>query len=474
MSAAGNAQVAPAPQAQAAPPIPPAAAPPVAYPGGYPNPSPNVYVGAPPVAPPQPPPGMAAMLYQAYPGGPQQVYYVPTQGKQTGVAGGVLAGLEAQLRAIAATDKLEGFSLKQTFGQAFSHHTPEEINDYLVTGSARTTPPLELVDTNWPRPWMFFRVLALLAVAYAAFYGLFIYSQNPLSTPAIWVLGTFAVPLATLMLVWELNTPRNVSIAEVLKFLIAGGGISIAIADLLYLVPVLSNTNNILVPGFVEETAKILAVVIVTWGATSQRYSYQLNGILIGCAVGAGFACCETMGYGWNAYTQTVIQGVQQAMQAQGQTTVISIFDAAMKNAVINLSLRGVLAPFGHVVWCAISAGALWRVKGDKAVSPTMLLDGRFLRAFIIPMAMHDLWDSPWATGGTGLVGWHWATLALDGSISWYILFTMVQQGLHQVRDMKRAQLQHTVAHIEATLGLGVMRRPMQPVPAPPGYAVSR
>jgi len=32
------------------------------------------------------------------------------------------------------------------------------------------------------------------------------------------------------------------------------------------------------------------------------------------------------------------------------------------------------------------------------------------------------------------------------------VLFTMVQQGLHQVRDMKKAQLEHTVAHVEATL----------------------
>jgi RsiW-degrading membrane proteinase PrsW (M82 family) len=391
-------------------------------------------------------------MYQAYPGGPQQVYYMPAQSAQAHGAHGVLEGLNAQLRAIAATDQLEGFSLKDTFGQALSKHTEDEINDYLVTGSPRTTPPLELVSTDWPKPWMFFRILAILAVAYGAFYGLFVYSQNPLSIPAIMVLGTFAMPLATLMLVWELNTPRNISITTVLKFVIVGGGCSIAIADLLYLVPIFSNPDNILVPGFVEETAKILAVVVVTWGVTSRRYSYQLNGILIGCAVGAGFACCETLGYGFNAFTQTLIQVLPGA--ANG-TPLGPIIDAATKDMVTNLTLRGLLAPFGHVVWCAISAGALWRVKGDKPVSPAMLLDGRFLRAFIIPMAMHDLWDSPWAAGGVGLVGWHWAVLALDGAISWYVLFTMVQQGLHQVRDMKKAQLEHTVAHVEATLGLG-------------------
>jgi len=445
-----------APAAAAAPPAGPPPVPPMA--GGY---------GVPPAS--QPPPGMVPMLYQAYPGGPQQVYYVPAaQGAHGHAGAGVLEGLESKIRELASTDKLEGFSLKETFGQAFSKHTEDEIDDYLVTGSSRTTPPLELVNTNWPKPWMFFRVLAMLAVAYAAFYGLFVYSQNPLSIPAIMVLGTFAVPLATLMLVWELNTPRNVSIATVLRIIIIGGGCAIAIADLGYLVPILSNPNNILVPGFVEETAKILAVVIVTWGATSRRYSYQLNGILIGCAVGAGFACCETLGYGWNAFTQTLIQVLPGA--ANG-TPLGPIIDAATKGMVTNLTLRGVLAPFGHVVWCAISAGALWRVKGDKPVNLAMLLDGRFLRAFIIPMAMHDLWDSPIATGGVGLVGWHWAVVALDGLISWYVLFTMIQQGLHQVRDMQKAQLQHTLQHVEATLGLGTMRPPMPPAPVPVGAA---
>jgi protease PrsW len=440
LGAAGSAQ------APAAQPAPPAAAP-AAYPAAYQH-------------PPVPPPGMVPMMYQAYPGGPQQVYYVPAQGAHAQGAGGLLEGLNAQIRAIAATDKLEGFSLKQTFGQAFSKHTEDEINDYLVTGSARTTPPLELIDTNWPKPWMFFRVLAILAVAYAAFYGLFVYSQNPLSIPAIMVLGTFAMPFATLMLVWELNTPRNVSIATVLKVVIIGGGVSIAIADLLYLVPIFSNTSNVLVPGFVEETAKILAVVVVTWGATSQRYSYQLNGILFGCAVGAGFACCETLGYGWNAFTQVLIAVLPGA--ANG-TPLGPIIDAATKNTVESLTLRGLLAPFGHVVWCSISAGALWRVKGDKPVSLSMLFDGRFLRAWIIPMAMHDLWDSPICTGGTGLVGWHWGVLVIDGMISWYVLFTMVQQGLHQVRDMKKAQLEHTVAHVEETLGLSAKRFVMPP-----------
>jgi protease PrsW len=433
IGAASSAQAAAAPQ--------PAAS--AAYPAAYP--------GA-----PAPPPGMVPVVYQATPGGPQQVYYMPAQGGQAHASAGLLAGLNAQIRAIASTDQLEGFSLKQTFGQAFSKHTEDEINDYLVTGSSRTTPPLEMVQTDWPAPWMFFRLLAVLAVGYAFYYGLYLYTQNEHTIPAVMVLGAFAVPLASLMLVWELNTPRNMSIVTVLRFVIAGGAISWAIAGLVEGLSFCTPTNPLFVlfPGLIEEGAKILAVVAVTWGATSQRYSYQLNGILIGCAVGAGFACVETLGYGLATYDQLIIGGV---LKATASTTLPAVLTAATKGMFTTLTLRGVLAPFGHVVWCAISAGALWRVKGDRAVSFAMLMDGRFLKAFMIPMVMHDIWDITISFPNNAFLNsmpGQICDFAITGAISWYVLFTMIQQGLHQVRDMKRAQLEHTVAHVEATLGL--------------------
>ncbi len=58
--------------------------------------------------------------------------------------------------------------------------------------------------------------------------------------------------------------------------------------------------------------------------------------------------------------------------------------------------------------------------------------------------------------------------MAFTAVVSWYVLFTMIQQGLNQVRDIKKVQLQATLTHVEATLGLGARRPVMQP-PAPAG-----
>ncbi len=445
-----------------------------AAPAAYAAPQAPAYVQAPPQygqappqygqAPPQgPPPGMVAMLYQAYPGGPQQVYYVPAPG-----AGrpheGMMDGLRARIRNLASTDKLEGFSLGELFKETFKRQGPDVMEDYMAAGSSRTTPPLELVNTNWPKPWMFFRVLAALVIAYAVTYALFMYTLNEKVMVTIIVLATFAAPVATLMLIWEMNTPRNISIAKVLEVFVVGGGISVVMITLWYLIPIFGN-----MPGVVEETSKLLAVIIVTYTARGARYPYQLNGILFGAAVGAGYACSETLGYGLDSVLQFLVGGgLKQLATANPNLGLADVLTGVLKPVLAALNFRGILSPFCHIPWTAITAGAFWRVKGDRQASVSMLLDGRFLKAFIIPVLLHTVWDAGVIFPHIGVIP-DYFLMGIASVVGWYVLFTMIQQGLHQVRDMQKAQLQSTLDHVESTMGLGSMRQPVQ---APAGVAI--
>ncbi len=444
------------PVAQAVPQAPPA--------GYYANAS----AGAPPPygqAPPQgPPPGMVAMLYQAYPGGPQQMYYVPAQGAAHPHEG-LMEGLGSKIRELAATDKLEGFSLGDLFKETFKKQGSDVVEDYMAAGSSQTTPPLELVNTNWPKPWMFFRVLAALIIAYAATYAVFMYTLNEKVMVTIIVLATFAAPVATLMLIWEMNTPRNISIAKVLEVFVIGGGISVIMITLWYLIPIFGN-----MPGVVEETSKLLAVIIVTYTARGARYPYQLNGILFGAAVGAGYACSETLGYGLDSVLEFIVGGgLKQLAAANPNLGLADVLTGVLKPVLAGLNFRGLLSPFCHIPWTAITAGAFWRVKGDRQASASMLLDGRFLKAFIIPVLMHTAWDVGIIFPNIGAIP-DYCIMGIVSVLGWYVLFTMIQQGLHQVRDMQKAQLQSTLAHVESTLGLGTRRPPVQQ--APSGYAI--
>ena len=141
----------------------------------------------------------------------------------------------------------------------------------------------------------------------------------------------------------------------------------------------------------------------------------------------------------------------------------------AVKVMISELNLRALLSPFGHIVWTGIAAGAFWRVKGDRPANASMLMDGRFLKAFTIPVLMHTIWDAsilfPNMSGAVNL-----CLEAGTAVVSWYVLFTMIQQGLHQVRDMKKAQLHSTLQTVQATLGLGTVR----PHLVAQGLAISR
>ena len=109
------------------------------------------------------------------------------------------------------------------------------------------------------------------------------------------------------------------------------------------------------------------------------------------------------------------------------------------------LLLRGILAPLGHVAWTAIAAGAFWRVKGDKPMSIGMLFDHRFLRAFLIPVTLHAIWDAPWQLPFEG-------NQILTGLVTWYVVFGLVQQGLRQVKEEQKVHLQQTLEKVEASL----------------------
>jgi len=410
---------------------------------------------APPAGMPPPPPGMVAMMYQAYPGGPQQLYYVPAAAAHPHAQAGMLDGLRARIRKLSGTDALEGFSLGQMFSEVFKRRGPDELEDYFMVGAKNTTPPLALVETGWPKPWMFFRVLGTLWVALALLALMFHFDQNSNLIPGLLLLGAFATPLATLTLFFELNTPRNVSMYVVAKLFITGAVLSLCAALILDSLSIFQIGEW--EAGIVEECAKLFAVIVVV---RRVQFKYQLNGILFGATVGAGFSAFETMGYAFGingggflqGFVQTLVQGATaQAGPGQTQAQALAQLLSLATNSGVSTMIQELLlrmftaAPMGHMVWTAIAAGAFWRVKQDRPFSASMLMDKRFLMAFAIPVALHALWDAPIQLPFLG-------NEILAALIGWYVLFTLVQQGLQQVKQEQKTQLQTALASVEASM----------------------
>jgi RsiW-degrading membrane proteinase PrsW (M82 family) len=390
---------------------------------------------APPPPPMMPPPTMAA----GYAVAQQQIYYVSQQAAalaHSAHQNHLIQGLRGRIQGLASTEDLEGFSLKEMFSGVFMRRSQDEVEEYLLVGTAKNTPSIDVVETGWPKPWLFFRFLAALVIAYAVLTVICQMTGNSNCIPGMMFLGAFAVPLATLLLFFELNSPRNVSLHMIGKLFLAGAVISLGVALLGYSLPIFQ--LGTWEAGIVEEVAKLLTVVILV---RSVRYKYVLNGILFGATVGAGFACFETAGYALN---EGFLAGLLPVVVQSGQLSAAAT-QAGVSQMLSILLLRGVLAPLGHVAWTAIAAGALWRVKGDRPFSPTMFLDGHFLKAFLIPVSLHAIWDCPWQLPLMG-------NQLLTGLVSWYVVFGLVQQGLHQVKGEQQAHLQATLNQVEASL----------------------
>lgn len=368
----------------------------------------------------------------------------------------LLGSLSSRLNKLASTDRLEGFSLWAMFSDVFVKRQPGELDSYFVVGTARTTPALQEIQTGWPKPWFFMRVFLFLAAVYICLYATFTQFGNPRIVPGLIFMGSMVVPLATVFLFWEMNTPRNVSFHMVLTLVCLGGVISLFVSlagfNLAHL-----EWLGAASAGIIEESGKLLAVVLVVRNGT--RYKWILNGIVFGAAIGGGFSAFETAGYTFSdGFFDNFVKFIVANPNHDSLQDLLDHGQGFGYDQMLSLLLtRSLLAPFGHMLWTAISAGALWRVMNGRDFKPGMFADPKFFRTFLIPVCLHMLWNSPLI-----LDGWTGTFEHLGlGVIGWYVAFTLIQQGLRQVREAQLADTRteyHKTQQILTTTGR--FRRP--------------
>ena len=322
--------------------------------------------------------------------------------------GKIATNIANKFTEVTGTEKLEGFSLRALFSEVFSKHASEEVESYFTVGTAATTPPIDLVDTSWPRPWVFFRMLFGSVVVYLIFmFGWHEYGQVNL-LPGMMMIGSFAVPFSALIFFMEANVARNISLYQVVRCVVFGGVGSLILTFVLHTLPGMQSLDwlGASIAGITEEPAKLFAVLLVP-GVS--RYRYKINGLLLGAAVGTGFAAFESAGYAFSILIQSEDVSV-------------------MENVIF---FRGILSPLGHIVWTAITAAALWRVKGDAKFAFGMLGDKRFWHLALVPVVLHMVWNSPLELPFFG-------KYLILGVVGWFIVLSLLQEGLKELRALKR------------------------------------
>ncbi len=195
---------------------------------------------------------------------------------------------------------------------------------------------------------------------------------NPNLYPTVILIGNFLVPVVFVAFLYDhqhlsLLTPETIG----RSFGVGGilGVLGASVLETLLLHPP-SNANqglslgSALGVGLIEEGCKIAAVMFI---ARRMRYTEPIDGLLLGAAVGMGFAALESTGYAFTAFL------------TQGHATA-SIFSTV---------LRGILAPFGHGVWTAILGTVLFRQSGPKHFRIT----GLVIVMYLFVSLLHGLWD---------------------------------------------------------------------------------
>jgi len=311
---------------------------------------------------------------------------------------------------IGGGEGLGEFRLNEFFKKAFEKHTEDEVEASLIVGTSTTTPAISEVDLSYPQPWLFFR---LATASIILFYGfVFAYNQfnNANLLPGLIITGSFAVPISTVFLFFELNIRRNVPLWQVMRLIFFGGILSLFFALILFEnTDFLSDSMGASVAGVVEEPAKLAALVVLMRG--KRNFPYILNGLLLGAAVGCGFAAFESAGY-----------ALRYGFEFFGVANVDAMVDV--------IQLRGLLSPFAHIVWTAVAGAALWRVMRGRKFDFSFCKVKEFYAPFLSVVVCHAVWNSDFQLPFMGKY------IAL-GLVAWILALSLVNLGLRQVADEK-------------------------------------
>lgn len=390
--------------------------------------------------------------------------------------------------------KLDGFSCKSFFSEMFRKHTLDDVVNLFCSGTSKTTPKLSEVNATWPAPWVFTRMLLFFLILYFCFSLAIAEYENMNLVPGLLFVGSFAVPFCVSIFFYEMNIKRDIPFFEVFKGFMLGGVASLAIT-LFFGEYTSFVSTEAWWAGFIEEPAKLLATLFIV--SPLFRKGNVLHGMLMGCAVGAGFAAFESAGYVYRflgMFNELHVAGVVADFRVielaqQIYQSPIRISEAQFMsdpqlylNLLIEhhdpdrtLIMRALYTPFCHVVWSAITAGAFWHVMalrkldsakkqlaldieavGDKLtfglykymvsftqvdreeenknkLDITIFADYRFLSIFICPVLLHAWWNSEI------LLSLGICRNLIIGALGWMLALFLVQMGINQVKAEKDA-----------------------------------
>jgi RsiW-degrading membrane proteinase PrsW (M82 family) len=189
--------------------------------------------------------------------------------------------------------------------------------------------------------------------------------------PTVILLGSFLVPATAV--IWYLDHYRSnlATPALAARAFIVGGVCGVLAASVLEAVLLGAGPLALFGVGLIEELAKLLGLVLVA--RSLHRYTVR-DGIVLGAAVGFGFAALESSGYALNSL-----------LVREGRTVVLSLGDLVSTEV-----LRAILSPLGHGLWTALIGAVLF----GASQQGRLRISRGVLAMYLFVAILHSLWDA--------------------------------------------------------------------------------
>ena len=324
-------------------------------------------------------------------------------------------------------------SLGEIFADMAKKHSPKQTAKVLTAGTAITTPKEENMLADWQKPFLFarfflgFAAFLVLSFVFGSFLG---YQQGYYM---LLVGIPFLVPVTVLLLVFEMNVPRNISLYEVITITAIGGMLSLLATGILssYM-----DLEEVAWAGLVEEPAKLIVVYLIL---SKKNYKYALNGALIGAAVGTGFAVIESIGYVMDNVAEGLFLGIIYAAEEGGMTfgDILDNFFSLWFNVGIIEGLkvaiiRAIVGISGHGIFAALYGAALVKAKGEEEIRITHLANPGFLMYFGISILLHALHNYGVNLGLPKILDLVGAEYLIIAAVAVGLLLHVLHQGVNQ------------------------------------------
>jgi RsiW-degrading membrane proteinase PrsW (M82 family) len=237
--------------------------------------------------------------------------------------------------------------------------------------------------------WRWLKLLCLGAITWVVAVVSLGITQDPNLIPLAVTTGGFVVPVCGAIYVFDRLYDSAFSPIKMVEAFALGGTLGVLLAVFGEYLLLGRGALQYLGVGLIEEAAKLAAL----WLVARRLGSYSIgDGIVLGVAVGFGFASFESSGY-----------------------ALVALFGPhglELHNMVSTVLERGLLAPFAHGLWTGILGGVLFMAarRGRLRLAPSVLA------TYLFVALLHALYDS--ASGVGALV----VGLLTDNTSHWKVL----------------------------------------------------